>query len=113
MFDDAVPAFFIDSKNMETFQQIIEGEIPVLVDFYATWCAPCKTMSPVIEAVGKDLENKIRILKIDVDKNQNAAIRFGIQSVPTFIVFRSGKILWRQSGVVDKYSLKRKLEEFL
>lgn len=98
---------------METFQQIIDGDKPVLVDFFATWCGPCKTMSPIIETVGKEMSNHIRVLKIDVDKNQNAAIKFGIQSVPTFIVFKKGQIVWRQSGGIDKYALIQKLKQFL
>jgi thioredoxin 1 len=98
---------------METFQQIINGDKPVLVDFYATWCGPCKTMSPIVEAVGKEMNGQIRVLKIDVDKNQNAAAQFGIQAVPTFIVFKNGKIVWKQAGGIDKYALKQQLQQFL
>ncbi len=100
-------------KKMETFQQIINGDKPVLVDFYATWCAPCKTMSPIVEALGKEMSGQIRVLKVDVDKNQAVANTFQIQAVPTFIVFKNGKILWKQPGGIDKMSLKKKMMSFL
>lgn len=98
---------------METFQQIINGDKPVLVDFFATWCGPCKTMSPIVEAVGKELSGQIRVLKIDVDKNQNAAMQYGIQAVPTFILFKKGQIVWKQAGGIDKYALLQKMKQFL
>lgn len=98
---------------METFQQIINGEKPVLIDFYATWCGPCKAMSPVIEAIGKEVQGSARVLKIDVDKNQAIASQYGIQSVPTFIIFKSGKVVWKQSGGADKMTIKNELLKYV
>ena len=77
---------------METFQDIINGDKPVLVDFFATWCAPCKAMAPVIESIGKELAGQARVLKIDVDKNQAVAARFQIQAVPTLLIFKNGLV---------------------
>ena len=98
---------------METSQQIINGEKPVLVDFYATWCGPCKTMSPIVESVGKEMSGRVRVLKIDVDKNQAVAAQFQIQAVPTFIIFKKGQIVWKKSGGIDKFSLLQQLKSFL
>lgn len=98
---------------MENFKDIINGEMPVLVDYFATWCNPCKVMHPVIDELGKEMQGKIRTLKVDIDKNQSVANYYKIQSVPTFIIYRSGKVVWRSSGVIDKQSLKRQLESVL
>lgn len=94
---------------METFQQIINGEKPVLIDFYATWCGPCKAMSPIVESIGKEVQGSARVLKIDVDRNQAIASQYGIQAVPTFMIFKKGKIVWRQSGGSDKLTMKTEL----
>jgi len=90
---------------MENFKEIIGGKEPVLVDFYATWCGPCKTMHPTIEELGKELQGKARILKVDIDKNSVVATKYQIQAVPTFILFKEGEIKWRGSGVMDKQTL--------
>lgn len=82
---------------METFKDIISGDKPVLVDFYATWCGPCKAMAPIVDEIAKELKGTARVLKIDVDKNQSVAANYKIQSVPTFIIFKKGEILWRHS----------------
>lgn len=97
---------------METFQQIINGDKPVLVDFYATWCGPCKTMSPVVEAIGKEVQGSARVLKIDVDRNQAIAAQYGIQAVPTFIIFKGGRIVWKQAGGADKMTIKTELLKY-
>lgn len=83
---------------METFDDIIKGDKPVLVDFFATWCGPCKVLSPTVEALGKELAGQVRVLKIDVDKNEALATQLRIQSVPTLIIFKKGEIVWRSSG---------------
>ena len=98
---------------MESYKEIINGETPVLIDFHATWCGPCKMMSPIIEEVGKELKGKVRILKIDIDKNQKLANEYHIQAVPTFILFKEGEIAWRNSGAMDKQKLLSHLNAFL
>lgn len=90
---------------MATFNEIINSDQPVLVDFFATWCGPCKTMSPILDDVAKQVQGKARVLKIDVDKNQQAAAAYQVRGVPTLILFKNGKQLWRQSGVVDANQL--------
>ncbi len=85
---------------METFSQILNDDKPVLVDFHAEWCGPCKTMAPELRKFAEAHKNKVRILKIDIDKNRATAEHFNIQGVPTLILFKKGKQLWRQSGAM-------------
>ena len=94
---------------MSKFKDIVRSETPTLVDFHASWCGPCKTMSPIIDQLKKKMGSKIRVLKIDVDKNQEAAGKFKIRSVPTFILFKKGEILWRQQGGMDLNTLQKKI----
>jgi len=98
---------------METFQQIINGDKPVLIDFYATWCGPCKAMSPIVESIGKEMQGQIRVLKIDVDKNQALAAQHQIQAVPTFMIFKKGKVVWKKAGGADKMTMIQKVKEFI
>jgi thioredoxin 1 len=90
---------------MNKFQELINGDKPVLVDFFATWCGPCKTLAPILQDVKKDLGEQLTIIKIDVDKNQAIAQQLQIQGVPTLILYKSGQIKWRQSGVIPKNQL--------
>jgi thioredoxin 1 len=95
---------------MATFKEIINSEKPTLLDFHATWCGPCKTLAPILEDVKKELKGDIRILKIDVDKNQQVAARYKIRGVPTMILFKNGEIVWRESGVMDRNTLISKIK---
>ena len=92
-------------QNTKTFSDIINGETPVLVDFFATWCGPCKTMSPILKDFASQMGDRVRVVKIDVDKAPTTAETYKIQGVPTLILFKKGEILWRQSGVVQKNQL--------
>lgn len=86
--------------KMKPFNEIIQSQKPVLVDFFATWCGPCKTMSPILKGAKDALGEAVTIIKIDIDRNPDAARQWGIQGVPTLILFKGGQIKWRQSGVV-------------
>ena len=97
----------MEATKKETFGDIIGGEKPVLVDFTAEWCGPCKMMKPVLQELHDRLGDKLRILKIDIDRNPAVASNFQVQSVPTLILFQNGKILWRQSGVVQAAQLQK------
>ena len=90
---------------MAKFSEIVNQEVPVLVDFYATWCGPCQTMMPVLEELKKDLGDQVKIIKVDVDKNQPLAAQYNVRGVPTMILYKNGKQAWRQSGVVDKNAI--------
>jgi thioredoxin 1 len=85
-----------------SFENIIKSEKPVLIDFFATWCGPCKTLAPILKQVKDNLGERITILKIDVDKNQELSSKYQVRGVPTIILFQNGKQLWRQSGVLSK-----------
>jgi len=98
-------------ETKKSFKELINGEHPVLVDFYATWCGPCKTMSPILDDVKTKIGSKATVLKIDVDKNPQAAAAYQVRGVPTLIVFKGGKIKWRQSGVVPAKELLRLLND--
>ena len=94
----------------KTFQELIEGDTPVLVDFFAEWCGPCKMMQPILEDTAKQLGGKVKILKVDVDRNPLAASKFQVRGVPTLILFSKGEVVWRQSGVVPAQQLVQLIE---
>ena len=98
---------------METFNDVISTNKPVLVDFFATWCGPCKMMHPVLEQLKTTYGDKIRIIKIDIDKNSAIASQYQIQSVPTLILFKNGNIVWRQSGAMPLNKLQNIIAQFL
>jgi thioredoxin 1 len=97
----------------KTFQELIEGNTPVLVDFFAEWCGPCKMMQPILEDTAKQLGGKVKILKVDVDRNPLAASRFQVRGVPTLVLFSKGEVVWRQSGVVPAHQLLQIIESTL
>lgn len=85
-----------------SFSEIINSEKPTLVDFYATWCGPCKMQAPILEQVASEVGDNAKILKVDIDNNMDAARQYNVRSVPTLILFKEGKEIWRQSGVSQK-----------
>ena len=96
---------------MEKFNEMINGEQLTLVDFFATWCGPCKMMHPILEQLKEKKGDDIRILKVDVDKNEALSIQYRIQSVPTLMLFKKGEMLWRQSGAMSLNDLMQKISQ--
>lgn len=90
---------------MSKFNDLINSEQPLLVDFFAEWCAPCRKMGLILEQVAGKIDGKARIIKVDIDKNPAVAGKYGIRSVPTLVVFKKGEIKWRQSGIVPSNQL--------
>ena len=97
---------------MGKFSDLINGEKPVLVDFYATWCGPCKTMAPILDDLKRQVGDTATIIKVDVDKNPTAASAYQVKGVPTLILFKKGKSVWRQSGVVPAFQLQQIIEQY-
>ena len=98
---------------METFNDVISEDRLVLVDFFATWCQPCKMMHPVLEQLKDTVGDKVRIIKVDVDKYGQTAAQYGIQAVPTLMLFRKGQTLWRQSGMMSRTDLLAVIDQHL
>lgn len=96
---------------MSKFSDLIKGDQPVLVDFHATWCGPCQTMAPILAELKSELGDAVRIVKIDIDKNQQAAQQLKVKGVPTFILYKDGKQVWRQSGDLPKQVLTQAIDE--
>lgn len=97
---------------MSKFLEIINKDKPVLVDFFAEWCGPCKMMSPILKEVKEELADAVSIIKIDVDKNQALAAKYQVKGVPTFVLYKAGKQVWRQSGMVKKPALVSIIKSF-
>ncbi len=96
-----------------SFTELINGDLPVLVDFYAEWCGPCLQMMPTVKAVAAALSGKAKVIKVDIDKNLPVAEKYKIMGVPTFILFHQGEIKWRQAGVLSKEQILSSVETFL
>jgi thioredoxin 1 len=98
---------------LATFQEIIKGEIPVLVDFFADWCSPCHSMTPIIKEIKSNYGDKIKIIKIDIEKNPLVANKYQVKGVPTFIVYKKGDIVWRQAGIIEKSNFIKQLDSII
>jgi thioredoxin 1 len=101
------------ANKVETFGEIINGDKPVLVDFFAEWCGPCKMMKPILEELHQNMGPNVRIIKVDIDKSPMASSVYNVTSVPTLMLFQKGKILWRQPGVVPAVSLQKIINQFI
>lgn len=104
-------AMKLTGDNFE--KEVYQAEVPVLVDFYADWCGPCKAMGPVVEELAKEYEGRAKVGKINTDENQNIAMEYGVMSIPTFIVFKGGKAVKKMIGMQDKRNLVAAVEEAL
>ncbi len=96
-----------------SINSIIKSSTPVLIDFFAEWCGPCKVQAPILSELAKDYEGKLKIIKIDIDRNPEISQRFQIRGVPTLSIFKDGKNLWQQSGTIDKASLIRVIQNYI
>lgn len=96
-----------------TFEELIDSETPILIDFFATWCGPCKALTPTLQQLAREEGDKIRIVKIDVDQNPKLAAKYRVSGVPTLILFKKSELKWRQSGVLSLPQLKSAIEKFI
>ena len=96
-----------------SFEKLISSTRPVMIDFYADWCGPCKVVAPILRELKSELGDKVRIVKIDVDKNQSISQKLQVQSIPTLMLYQNGELKWRTAGVQTKALMKKKIEELL
>ena len=97
---------------MADFRTIVASNKPVLIDFFAEWCGPCKTLAPILKEVAKEMGEKVKVIKIDIDKNPTLAQKFYVRGVPTLMIYKEESLLWRQSGIVPKTQLIKALKAF-
>lgn len=95
---------------MASFKDLINNSKPILIDFYATWCGPCKTLAPIIQEVKNEQGEEARVIKIDIDKNQKLSSLLNVKGVPTLMIYKEGNLLWRESGVQTKHTITQQLE---
>jgi thioredoxin 1 len=98
---------------MSKFNDLINGSIPVLIDFHADWCAPCHSMAPILKEIKNDFGDKLKVIKIDIEKNPLVAEKFNVKGVPTFIVYKKGNLVWRQAGVINKSDFSNQLNSII
>ena len=98
---------------MSAFQDLINGSTPVLIDFFADWCSPCHAMTPVIKDIKTNYGEKLKVIKIDIDKNVKVADKFQVKGVPTFILYKKGEIVWRKAGIIDKGNFIDQLDSIM
>ena len=96
-----------------SFNSIVNSTTPVLIDFHANWCGPCKVLAPILKQVKEELGAVVKIIKIDVDKNQHLAAQYQVKGVPTLLLFKNGKQVWRQSGLLQKNEIIAVIEQYL
>lgn len=94
-----------------SFEQLIQSDTPILIDFWATWCGPCRAMAPVLDELKAELGERVRIIKIDVDQNIDLSVQMKVMGVPTFMLYKNGECLWHDAGSFTKTALKKKIED--